>query len=74
MMWGWGGWGGWPWMLIGGLFMWLVPALLIGLVVWAVIGPKRAGSSDSALEALKMRLARGEISSEEYARLKDLLK
>lgn len=74
MMWGWGG----PWMMVGGLFMWLVPLLLIGLIVWAMAGPKRGGQApppgSDALETLKMRLAKGEIGEEEYRRLKDLLK
>ncbi len=74
MMWGWGG----PLMMVGGLFMWLVPALLIGLVVWAVAGPRRTTQApptgSDALETLKMRLAKGEIGDDEYRRLKDLLK
>ncbi len=73
MWWGWGG----PFMM-GGLFMWLVPALLIGLIVWALTGSRRTTQAThdegAALETLKMRLAKGEIGEEEYQRLKGLLK
>ena len=77
MMWGWGG--GGPFMWFGGLFMWLIPAAIIGLVVWALAGPRRmsgdyAAGTNSALDTLKARLAKGELSVEEYNRMKDLLK
>ena len=70
MMWGWGG---GPFWGFGGLFMWIVPVALIALVVWAVSGSRRASGRD-AEETLKLRLARGEISEDEYRRLKDLLR
>jgi putative membrane protein len=71
-----GYWGcGWPWP---GL-IWLVLALLfwaglIGLLVWAVrssAGPRH--SPDRAAEVLRRRLAAGEISQEEYERIRRLL-
>lgn len=57
--------------------------LVVGLIIWAVIaagrgigqsgGSDSASRSDSALEILKKRYARGEINKEEYeARKKDL--
>ncbi|OGO40455.1 MAG: hypothetical protein A2147_08690 [Chloroflexi bacterium RBG_16_57_8] len=60
---------------IGGMF--LMPVLwivVIGLIVWAVIAAvQRSGghdssshSSDSALEVLRRRYARGEINKEEF--------
>jgi putative membrane protein len=70
------GWGfGWPWPGV----IWLVVALLfwaglIALLVWAVrssSGPRR--DSDSAMETLRQRLARGEISQEEYEHIRQLL-
>ena len=75
MMWGWGG--GPFWM--GGLFMWFVPLLIIGLVIWAFAGSRRqfgpiVHGGQEALEVLKMRLARGEITEEEYRRLRDAIK
>ena len=67
MMWGYGaGWFG------SGMFMgMLVWALLIGLVVWALASLARRPFSQphvesSALEILKRRYARGEISRAEY--------
>ncbi|SHL01081.1 SHOCT domain-containing protein [Desulforamulus aeronauticus] len=68
-----GGYGmGW----FGGLFMMLIPLALLGLVVyWAVnAGMKNAlktGASSNALDILKSRYARNEITSDEYKRLKE---
>jgi putative membrane protein len=68
----------WPGMMIGFGWMWLMPifwVVLLGLIIWAIVaavrsyeGSKRSDSSkpDSALETLKQRYARGEISKEEY--------
>ena len=78
---GMGGMMGWPgWW--GGLgFMFLGPVLglaFIGLIVWAIVaalgGARQALSSDSALEILRQRYAKGEITKEEYeAKKKDLM-
>ncbi len=61
----WGDWSvHWGWM-------WLVWALLIGFVVWAVVGltTTRRGSGDApARTILNERYARGEIDDEEYRR------
>jgi putative membrane protein len=80
-MYGWpyGGWGMmWPGMMAGFGWMWLMPVLgivFLGLIIWAIVasvrssnGSKGSDSSkaDSALEVLKNRYARGEISKEEY--------
>ena len=77
----WGGWqgGGWGMMgpgMMGGFgfgWMWLMPIfwiVILGLIIWAVIaavrGASQSGGSESALELLKKRYARGEISKEEY--------
>ena len=70
MMWGYGGWN-WLWMVPGMLVFW---GALVALVVWAVRaagGPKQGG--DRALEALRARLASGEIGQEEYDRTKRVL-
>ncbi len=85
---GWGGYGGMmgPGMMGGfGAMGWMpiiwivVPALIIWAVVAAVRGTSSSGSSDSAsrsdsaLEILKRRYARGEINKEEFeAKKKDL--
>ncbi len=67
--------GGWP---LWGL-LWLLVALLfwgglVALLVWAVrsaAGARRA--PDSAMRTLRRRLANGEISQEEYERIRQLL-
>jgi len=69
----------WPGMMIGfGWMVWLMPILgviLLGLIIWAIATAirrydesRRSDSSktDSALEMLKKRYARGEISREEF--------
>jgi putative membrane protein len=78
---GWG-YGGWrmigPGMMGGFSFMWFMPILwiaILGLIIWAIVAAVgRPGEShsqgsaktDSALEILKQRYARGEIGKEEY--------
>jgi putative membrane protein len=74
----WYGAGGWAWWQ-GAL---MVAAMLVfwGLLVWAIhalaTGGGRNGSQHSPGEPrriLELRLARGEIDAEEFARVKDLL-
>ena len=76
-----------PWMMGGFGGMWFMPILMIvfwGLVIWGIVALVRGvasssntGSSnqtDSALEILKRRYARGEINKQEYEeRKKDLV-
>ncbi len=62
------GYGMGAWMLLGIVFWVLVVAGLVLLVIWIVqkaLGG-RGGAVESALEILKKRYARGEISKEEY--------
>ena len=65
---------GW-WMLFGGVF-WL---LLIGALVYLFssasgrVTEPPAGRSETPLEVAKRRLAAGEISHEDYERLRDTL-
>lgn len=81
LIWGWRGlnFGAvWPNMMGGVFTMFLMPFLwiaVIGLVVWAIVAAVRksadsGGTSradgDSALEVLRKRYARGEISKEEF--------
>lgn len=74
-----GGWGMMgPGMMGGFGWMWLMPVfsiVLLGLIIWAIVASVRSLSesrgkdvskTDSALEVLKKRYARGEISKEEY--------
>lgn len=76
MMW-WGNGFGWGWMIFGGLAMLLFWGGLIALVVLAVraftgagqpanLARPPASTPDTALETLKARYARGEITKEEY--------
>lgn len=64
-----GGFGG---MGFGGI-LWIV---LIGVVIWAVVksgvGTSKP-STDSARAVLDARLARGELSIEEYRKLREVL-
>lgn len=75
-----------PWMMGGFGTMGVMSVLwilIIGLIVWAVIALARgvsqptgsdSGASDSALNVLKKRYARGEINKDEYEeKKKDLV-
>lgn len=57
----------------GGMFMWLILLVLIGFVVYFVVRsgkwPGRDGE-ETPLEILKKRYARGEITQDEYDRMK----
>lgn len=75
----WGGGYGWPWGLL-----WLGVAVLfwgglIALLIWAIVaanGSRRRSNApppDTAMQVLKRRLASGEISQEEYERIRRLL-
>jgi putative membrane protein len=75
-----------PWMMGGYGWGWFMPIFMIifwGLVIWGIVALVRgisrgdAGSTtqtDSALEILKRRYARGEINKQEYEeKKKDLV-
>ena len=78
MMWGHtGDWGpmGWLWMVMAFLFMaafWVGFALLIIYGIRALSRSGRSGSGRelSALDIARNRFARGELSKEEYEKLK----
>jgi len=71
--------GHWAWWQ-GGL-MWLGMILFWGVLIWAVYAlitnlthkPGPTDSGEDALGILDQRLAKGEISPEEYQRLRDLI-
>ncbi len=68
------GWG-W-WMLFGWAWFVLFWGGIVWLVAWSVSkvqGKSQNGGSGGALDIAKQRLARGEISEEEYLRLKQHL-
>ncbi|MGP4078058.1 SHOCT domain-containing protein [Halobacillus sp. K22] len=56
-----------------GLISILVIAAIIVIVVWMMKPGKNQTSSSDSLETLKKRLAKGEITEEEYDRLKKKL-
>jgi len=72
--------GGWAWWQAG--LMWAGMIVFWGLLIWAVYalitnltrkpGPPDSGERD-ARSILDQRLARGEISPEEYQRLRGLI-
>jgi len=75
-MWYWHEGMGW-WMVFGGILMVLFWGGLIGLVVWGISrliqrsdsGPS-SGQRRDALDIAKERYAKGEISREEFERIK----
>ena len=58
----------------GGFFMWLIFLVLIGFVVYFVVRGekrmKRNSSEETALDILKKRYAKGEITRQEYEEMK----
>lgn len=61
-------------MEIGWVFGWIILAIIIGLVVRGICTPRKCNSDasekDEAVEILKKRYARGEISEEEFEHMK----
>lgn len=70
-MMGWNmGWG-WGWIMMG-LFWALVVLGIVALVRWlAAQGGSHSRSAESALEILRRRYAGGEISQEDFRRMKE---
>lgn len=75
------GWGMMPWGMGGMMFMMPVMFILVVAVIFTVIfmirrtggegqGPASGGPSETALEILKKRYARGDIDREEFDRMK----
>ncbi|MGQ9631521.1 MAG: SHOCT domain-containing protein [bacterium] len=79
MMRGWGygyygGWFGWLGPIFTIVFWTLAIAGLVFLIRWLVIHSKPSNREDSALEILRRRYAKGEISKEEFEeKRRDLL-
>jgi putative membrane protein len=65
--WSGGGHGFWWVWALAWVLLW---AVVIAFGVWAVLTVGRRSNSDGALDILKRRLAAGEISREDYDRLR----
>lgn len=72
--------GGWMWFgtILSGLFGLVLLALFVLGAVWLFQqvtgdGGSGGGSGDEALEILRSRYAKGEISEEEFRRMRDEL-
>ena len=69
--------GGWHMMGFGGVFMWLIIILVVGLVIYFLLretGSEKEKTGDEAMEILKKRYARGEITKEEFEEMKKQLR
>lgn len=75
MMWYWGSGYGWGMWLFGALMMLVFWGGLFGLILYIAnrFGRATPASPDSALEALKRRLASGEITTEEFEQVRKVL-
>jgi putative membrane protein len=72
--------GGWGSMMhygfgYGGMFMWIIFLIVIGLLIYFIVQSqntknKTQTQNETPLDILKRRYAKGEISSEEYERMK----
>ena len=75
MMWDWGSGYGWGMWIFGTLMMVLVLGGLAAIVVFAVraLGGPRHTPPDSGMDTLRRRLAAGEITQEEFERIRKVL-
>ena len=61
------------WMT-GEMWLWMgIWILVLAVLVWALVREPRRPPHDEALDALRARLARGEIGPDEYQRVVQLL-
>jgi putative membrane protein len=68
MMWGMGG------MMVLAVLFWAAVLVALAAAVWWLVRRGQRGPGDKALETLRERYARGEISREEFeARRRDLV-
>jgi putative membrane protein len=74
-----GGWGGMAGYGMGGMFMGILFIIVVIVVIYLVIrmlsrNLSESGGGETPLDILKKRYAKGEISKEEFDRMKDELK
>ncbi len=72
--------GGWGPMMhygfgYGGMFMWIIFLIVIGLLIYFIVQAQKTKGqtptqNESHLDILKRRYAKGEITKEEYERMK----
>ena len=72
--------GGWGPMMhygfgYGGMFMWIILLIVIGLLIYFIVQAQKTKGrtpiqNESPLDILKRRYAKGEITREEYERMK----
>lgn len=65
--------GGWPMMHYGygGWFMWLILLIVIAIAIYFIVQAQKGASvRETPVEILKKRYAKGEITKEEYDRLR----
>jgi putative membrane protein len=75
MMWYWGTGGAWWMWIVGVLMMLLFWGGVAALVVFLVrgLGGPRQAHPDSAMDTLRRRLAAGEITQEEFERIRKVI-
>ncbi len=61
---------GWPFMMGAGILPWLVLIGLVAAFAAAFSRPSQQPAPDSALEILRQRYARGEISKEQFDQMR----
>lgn len=66
------GWGAGSWLMMGVLTL-IVLALLIGATAWLLTRRRESPAARGARQILDERLARGDITEDEYRRRRDLL-